>query len=452
MRAAERVRGRQWHAVAWVKAGIMLAFRVGELVEMGHVEEVRSASSTGIRSPFATSPLADGVRIVPGGSIIRRGAYVAPGVICMPPMLVNLGSHVGSEHHHRFARARRLVRAGGRARASERRRAARRRARARARGAGDRRGRCLHWRQLRRVRGHRGAAARGARVRRDPHACDAGLRSRARDGAPRGGGAPLEIPEGAVVVPGARPITSGWGGTQQLSLQTPIIVKYRDEHTRCGDRARAATAMSCRASPSSASDALAARSRRRSTSNGGGFARLEHLDEDNALARATDHRRPVARSRSRWSRRGARGHRGSGAGDRGGCRVAVGAAPADATIIHCGGVQSRTALDLDDATYAPRDRRASTRGLARLRIRGVTRGSVRGCTVSIESRASRGGARTDEVALGDVGRRRLEYRTAEEHDAMMAWMSHLPQLASTALAATFAARAHRSRSVGSRRA
>jgi 2,3,4,5-tetrahydropyridine-2,6-dicarboxylate N-succinyltransferase len=44
-------------------------------------------------------------------------------------------------------------------------------------------------------------------------------------------GAPLEIPEGAVVVPGARPISSGWGSQQHLSLQTPIIVKYRDEHT-----------------------------------------------------------------------------------------------------------------------------------------------------------------------------------------------------------------------------
>ena len=44
-------------------------------------------------------------------------------------------------------------------------------------------------------------------------------------------GAPLEIPEGAVVVPGARPIPTGWGAAQQLSLQTPIIVKYRDEHT-----------------------------------------------------------------------------------------------------------------------------------------------------------------------------------------------------------------------------
>jgi 2,3,4,5-tetrahydropyridine-2-carboxylate N-succinyltransferase len=44
-------------------------------------------------------------------------------------------------------------------------------------------------------------------------------------------GEALEIPEGAVVVPGARPIASGWGAAQGLSLQTPIIVKYRDEHT-----------------------------------------------------------------------------------------------------------------------------------------------------------------------------------------------------------------------------
>jgi len=45
------------------------------------------------------------------------------------------------------------------------------------------------------------------------------------------GGAPLEIPEGAVVVPGARPMSTGWAAEKHLSLQTPIIVKYRDEHT-----------------------------------------------------------------------------------------------------------------------------------------------------------------------------------------------------------------------------
>ncbi|HEX3867923.1 MAG TPA: 2,3,4,5-tetrahydropyridine-2,6-dicarboxylate N-succinyltransferase, partial [Gemmatimonadaceae bacterium] len=43
--------------------------------------------------------------------------------------------------------------------------------------------------------------------------------------------APLEIPEGAVVVPGARMIKDGWGASHQLGLQAPVIVKYRDEKT-----------------------------------------------------------------------------------------------------------------------------------------------------------------------------------------------------------------------------
>ena len=44
-------------------------------------------------------------------------------------------------------------------------------------------------------------------------------------------GEPLVVPEGAVVVPGARPIQSGHGKDWQLSVATPIIVKYRDEKT-----------------------------------------------------------------------------------------------------------------------------------------------------------------------------------------------------------------------------
>jgi len=41
----------------------------------------------------------------------------------------------------------------------------------------------------------------------------------------------LEIPAGAVVVPGARAVRQGWGKKEALSIQTPLIVKYRDEQT-----------------------------------------------------------------------------------------------------------------------------------------------------------------------------------------------------------------------------
>ncbi|MEA2327507.1 MAG: 2,3,4,5-tetrahydropyridine-2,6-dicarboxylate N-succinyltransferase, partial [Thermoanaerobaculia bacterium] len=100
VRAAEKdTRTGEWRAVPWVKRGILLGFRVGAIVDM-------SIPSAGDRIGFSffdkdTYPprrftSADGVRIVPGGSSIRRGAYIAAGVVCMPPMYVNVGAHVGT--------------------------------------------------------------------------------------------------------------------------------------------------------------------------------------------------------------------------------------------------------------------------------------------------------------------------------------------------------------------
>jgi prephenate dehydrogenase len=119
--------------------------------------------------------------------------------------------------------------------------------------------------------------------------------------------------------------------------------------------------------------------------------------------------------------------------------VAVRAAPHDAVIVHCGGVQSSEALQLDEATRA---RVIGAHPLAGSHDSGF--GAARAelfqdCTVSIESRASDDVRSWMQWLWTRVGASRLEYRTAEEHDAMMAWVSHLPQLASTALAATFAA-------------
>ena len=92
VRAAERGPDGRWHANGWVKAGILLGFRLGL---------VRPAA-TGGPFPFFdkdTYPLRalgaeDGVRVVPGGSAIRDGCYVARGVVCMPPMYVNVGAYV----------------------------------------------------------------------------------------------------------------------------------------------------------------------------------------------------------------------------------------------------------------------------------------------------------------------------------------------------------------------
>jgi len=115
------------------------------------------------------------------------------------------------------------------------------------------------------------------------------------------------------------------------------------------------------------------------------------------------------------------------------------AAPANAAIVHCGGVQSQASLHLDDATYS---RMIGAHPLAGSHESGFPAARPDlfvGCTVTIESRRTEAQLEWLKWIWARVGAARLEYRTAEEHDAMMAWISHLPQLASTALAATLAA-------------
>jgi 2,3,4,5-tetrahydropyridine-2-carboxylate N-succinyltransferase len=94
LRAAERGADGVWRAVPWVKRGILLAFRAGRLVDM-------STAGSPLRFfdkhtvPVQTLDVRRGVRVVPGGSSIRRGAHLAGGVVCMPPMYVNVGAYVG---------------------------------------------------------------------------------------------------------------------------------------------------------------------------------------------------------------------------------------------------------------------------------------------------------------------------------------------------------------------
>lgn len=89
-----------WRANPWVKKGILLGFRMGRVVDFS----LYSAANQN-RLPFfdkSTYPVRpmspeDGVRIVPGGSSIRDGSYIAHGVVCMPPMFVNVGAYVGEQ-------------------------------------------------------------------------------------------------------------------------------------------------------------------------------------------------------------------------------------------------------------------------------------------------------------------------------------------------------------------
>ena len=234
VRAAERAASGEWSAVPWVKRGILLGFRAGRLADM-------SPASEGDRNPFTfidkdTYPtrafaVADGVRIVPGGSTIRRGAYVAPGVVCMPPMYINVGAHVGAGT---MVDSHALV--GSCAQVGERVHLS---AAAQIGGVLEPvnaspvvieddvlvGGNCGVYEGT--VVRAKAVLASGVILTRGTPVFDL-VRETVYRGSPE---RPLEIPAGAVVVPGARAIRDGWGRESGLSISTPIIVKYRDDRT-----------------------------------------------------------------------------------------------------------------------------------------------------------------------------------------------------------------------------
>jgi 2,3,4,5-tetrahydropyridine-2-carboxylate N-succinyltransferase len=234
LRAAERANDGSWTAVPWVKRGILLGFQIGALTDMSP-----SAGSSGDvfrffdkdTYPTRKFTLGDGVRIVPGGSTIRRGAYVAAGVECMPPMYVNVGAWIGAGT---MVDSHALV--GSCAQIGERVHLS---AAAQVGGVLEPinaspvvieddvivGGNCGVYEGT--VVRERAVIGAGVVLTRGTPVFDL-VRERVYRGS---AGAPLEIPADAVVVPGARSVTSGWGRKEGLSLQTPVIVKYRDDKT-----------------------------------------------------------------------------------------------------------------------------------------------------------------------------------------------------------------------------
>ena len=83
-----------WRVNAWVKKGILLGFRMGAIADMS-IDAAKQPFFDKSTYPVRTFAASDGVRIVPGGSSIRDGSYIGRGVICMPPMFVNVGAYVG---------------------------------------------------------------------------------------------------------------------------------------------------------------------------------------------------------------------------------------------------------------------------------------------------------------------------------------------------------------------
>jgi 2,3,4,5-tetrahydropyridine-2,6-dicarboxylate N-succinyltransferase len=231
IRAAENIDGH-WKVNVWVKQGILLGFRLGDLAEMGSGECLSFVDKDTF--PARKFSAGDKIRVVPGGSSARLGAYIAPSVICMPPMFINVGAYIDEGT---MIDSHALV------------------------------GSCAQIGK----RVHLSAAAQIGGVLEPVNAAPAIIeddvlvggncgvyegtlvRSRAVLGAGTvltrstplydlvkgevyraSGDKPLEVPGNAVVVPGSRAVTKGKAQEWGISLYAPVIVKYRDEKTERG--------------------------------------------------------------------------------------------------------------------------------------------------------------------------------------------------------------------------
>jgi 2,3,4,5-tetrahydropyridine-2,6-dicarboxylate N-succinyltransferase len=227
-RAAEKTNAG-WKTNVWVKRGILLAFKIGAVADRSVPGEFYFFDKDTL--PAKRLSASSSVRVVPGGSTIRDGAYVARNVICMPPMFINIGAYVDEGS---MVDSHALV------------------------------GSCAQIGK----RVHLSAAAQIGGVLEPPGALPVIVEDEAFIGgncgiyegvlvqsravlAPgvilTGGTAvydlvrgqvyrktadvPLTIPSGAVVVPGARPATGEFAMANRVSLYAPVIVKYRDEKT-----------------------------------------------------------------------------------------------------------------------------------------------------------------------------------------------------------------------------
>ncbi len=223
-----------WRVNAWVKRGILLGFRLGALEMMNGCE----AESTSILSfvDKATYPARrftpeEGIRIVPGGSAVRSGAFLARGVVMMPPAYVNAGAYVGEgsmiDSHALVGSCAQI---GARVHLS---------AAAQIGGVlepvsaspviieddvlvGGNTG--VYEGTVVRARA---VLAAGTILTRGTPVFDLPNNTVHRATAEQ----PLIIPSGAVVVPGSRAVNHGPGKEFGLSVYTPVIVKYRDEKT-----------------------------------------------------------------------------------------------------------------------------------------------------------------------------------------------------------------------------
>lgn len=228
LRSAEPDGNGGWQVNQWIKRGILMIFRAGYPADYSSGVFPFFDKHTLPLRPFS---LRDGVRIVPGGSAIRTGSYVARGVICMPPMYINIGAYVDEatmvDSHALVGTCAQI---GKRVHIS---------AAAQIGGvlepAGARPviieddvligGNCGVYEGV--LVRRRAVLGSGVILNASTVVYDA-VHQQILRATPD---APLEIPEGAVVIPGTRPLETTFGKQHGLSVATPIIVKYRDEKT-----------------------------------------------------------------------------------------------------------------------------------------------------------------------------------------------------------------------------
>jgi 2,3,4,5-tetrahydropyridine-2-carboxylate N-succinyltransferase len=235
IRSAEKDENGNWQTNAWVKRGILLGFKMGKMVTMSFSGETFQFFD---KETFPLRPmnLDDKIRIVPGGSTIRDGSYVAPNVVLMPPCYVNVGAYVDEGT---MIDSHALV------------------------GSCAQIGKRVHLSAAAQIGGvlepvnanpviieddvlvggntgvyegaivrERAVLASGVILTRSTPVFDLVKNTIYKSD----GEKPLEIPAGAVVVQGSRQITSGFGKENGLSIYAPIIVKYRDERTDAATR------------------------------------------------------------------------------------------------------------------------------------------------------------------------------------------------------------------------
>ena len=219
-----------WRVNVWVKQGILLGIRFGDVVDMG-IGKGRMPFFEKDTLPLKPLEVTDQVRLIPGGSSVRDGAYLGKGIICLPPMYINIGAYVGDgtlvDSHALVGTCAQI---GQRVHLS---------AAAQIGGVIEPVGAMPVIVEDDVLVGGNCGVYEGAIIKRRAVLAAGTIitgstpiydlpNERIIKPEP---GQPLVVPEGAVVVPGARQVSVGAGREWGLSLATPVIVKYRDEKT-----------------------------------------------------------------------------------------------------------------------------------------------------------------------------------------------------------------------------